>query len=196
MSIVFRRTLLLASLASLVSACATNQFSPAVPVTDGMTLSNSNLYVYSFLDIRDAEFGPTMLAEIDTQLVRELAKATVTAKVLRFKKSKVGEYYGTTNGGLSVPVAQTIQSNAEEERALGADYRLIIFPSQMTRSGSWKLYDIRWELIDIKTSKRVWVTTSHGKHLNLWKNDEDPQARAKTIVDGVMAEFQKSNLIR
>jgi hypothetical protein len=28
-----------------------------------------------------------------------------------------------------------------------------------------------------------------------WKNDEDPQARAKTVVDGILAEMKGSNLI-
>jgi hypothetical protein len=31
--------------------------------------------------------------------------------------------------------------------------------------------------------------------MNAWKADEDPEARAKTIVDGIVAEMQKSNLL-
>ena len=194
MSIKSRRALLV-GLVSLLSACATNQFSSTAPVVDGVALKNSRLFVYSFLDLRDAEFGPGMLAEFDAQLIRELAKAMVTAKVLRFKNSEVGQYYATTNGGMSIPIGQTIGGNVREEQSLGADYRLIIFPSKMTLSGAWKFYDVRWDLIDIKTGKRIWTTTSQGKHLNMWRNDEDPQARAKTIVDGIVAEFQKSKLL-
>jgi hypothetical protein len=189
-----RRSFLIA-LTSLVSACATNQFSSTAPLGEDVSLKNSRLYVYSFLDLRDAELGANMLAEIDAQLIREFAKAGVTVKVLRFKNSEVGRYYATTNGGMSVPIGQTISSNSQEEQSLGAEYRLVIFPSKMTLSGAWRFYDVRWELMDVKTNKRLWTTTSQGKHLNMWKNDEDPQARANTIVNGIMAELQKSKLL-
>jgi hypothetical protein len=189
------RTFTLLACLAIVSACATNQFSGTKSLAEGVTLKNSRLYVYSFLDIRDTQFGPNLLTEFDAQLTRELSSAAVTAKVLRFKESETGRYATISNSQMTVPIKDTIKNNAENERALGADFRLIIFPSQMTLSGAWTIYDVRWDLYETKTGKLVWATTSHGKHMNAWKRDEEPQSRAKTIVDGIMAELKNSNLI-
>ena len=189
------RRLFLLALPGLLGACASNQFMAASPVPNGMTLAKSRIYVYSFMDVRDSEFGPTMLAEIDSQLVAELAKASVTARVLRFKDSEAGKYYSTTNSGMSVPTGQTIVGNLANEKSLAANYRLVIFPSDMRIVGAWKYYQVRWELFDVTTNKQVWLATSQGKHLTFVKNDEDPQARAKTIVDGFIGELRKYRLL-
>lgn len=189
------RRLFLLALPGLLGACASNQFTASAPAANGITLAKSRLYVYSFMDVRDSEFGPMMLAEIDRQLVAELAKASVTARVLRFKDSEAGKYYSTTNSGMSVPTGQTISGNLANEKSLATNYRLVIFPSDMKITGAWMHYQVRWELFDAATNKRVWVATSHGKHMNFAKNDEDPQARAKGIVDGFVGELRKSRLL-
>ena len=191
---ITRRIAILAMAATLVG-CATNEFKTIASPTNGPSIRGSKIYAYSFLDLRDAELGPTMLSQIDLQLIQSLANASVSVKVLRFKDSDIGRSYATTNSGMSVPVRQTIESNSQEEKAYGAAYRLVIFPSKMTLSGAWKFYDIRWDLIDVKSGNRVWSSSSQGKHLTMWKNDEEPEARAKVIVDGVIAEFKKSGLI-
>lgn len=179
----------------LISACATNQFSQTKSLVDGLSLKGSKLYVYSFLDIRDQQFGPNLLTQFDTQFVRELANSNVTAKVLRFKESETGRYSTISNSQMTVPILETIKSNMENERSLGANFRLILFPSAMTLSGAWTLYDIRWDLVDTRTGKLVWTTMSHGKHINAWKHDEEPEARAKTIVDGIITEFKNGQLL-
>ncbi len=194
MTSVTRRTALLA-ISALASACASNQFAGTKATSSGIDIRNTRLQVYSFLDLRDAEFGPNMLAEFDKQFAAALAASSVTVSTLRFKNSQPGRYFATTSGGVSVPVRDTIESNASEERAFGASYRLIIFPSKMTLSGAWKFYDVRWDLVDTRTGRIVWTTTSQGKHINAWKNDEDPAARAKTIVDGIVGELKSSKLI-
>lgn len=189
-----RRVAIIAMAATLVG-CATNEFKTVASPTNGPSIRSSKVYAYSFLDLRDSELGSTMLSQIDSQLTQSLASASVSLKVLRFKDSDIGRSYATTNSGMSVPVRQTIESNISEEKAYGAEYRLVIFPSKITLSGAWKFYDIRWDLIDVKTGNRVWSSSSQGKHLTMWKNDEDPEGRAKVIVDGVIAEFKKSGLI-
>lgn len=166
-----------------------------MPTANGLSIRGSKVYAYSFLDLRDAELGADMLSQIDAQLTQSLASANVAMKVLRFKDSEPGRSFATTSGGMSVPVRQTIDSNLSEEKAQGTDYRLVVFPSKITLSGAWKFYDIRWDLIDVRTGRAVWSSASQGKHLTMWKNDEDPEARAKVIVDGVVAEFKKSGLI-
>ncbi len=189
-----RRGLLIAG-ALAASGCASNQFSGTRTVAAGSTLANARLQVYSFLDLRDVEFGPNMLGEVDRQLADALAQSSVAVQILRFKNSEPGKYFSSTNSGVRVPVRETIESNSAAERSFAATHRLIIFPSKMTLSGAWKFYDVRWELLEAGTGKLLWTTTSQGKHLNAWKNDEDPQARAKTIVDGVIAELRSSKLL-
>jgi hypothetical protein len=189
-----RRFAIAAGIVALTS-CASNQFSKTQTRVEGSSLRNSSVYVYSFLDIRDSEFGPQMLAAFDRQLVAALAASQVKASVLRFKESDTGRYYSASNASMQIPVRETIVSNVPKEREASADYRLVIFPSKMTLSGAWKFYDVRWDVISVKNGQTVWTTSSQGKHLNAWKNDEDPEARAKTIVDGIVAEMRKSNLL-
>ena len=194
MKSISRRVVAL-GLSAALAGCATHQFTTTGPAAAGFSIRNTKVFAYSFLDLRDAEFGASMLAEVDKQLTQALAKSGVTVKVLRFKDSDVGHSFSATSGGMTVPVRQTIESNAKEEQALRADYRLIIFPSKMTLSGAWKFYDIRWELIEVRTGTRVWSSVSQGKHLTMWKNDEDPEGRAKTIVEGAIGEMKKVGLI-
>lgn len=179
----------------ILMGCVTNEFKSTTTAADGISLRGSKVYVYSFLDLRDSDLGETMVNQINMQLTRELSNSGVSMKVLNFKDSEPGRSFATTNTGLSVPVRQTIESNISEEKAQGTDYRLLIFPSKMHLSGAWKFYDIRWELIDARTERPVWSSTSKGKHLTMWKNDEDPEGRAKIIVDGVVSEFKKNGLI-
>lgn len=194
MKLIYRR-LVIVALAAILVGCATNEFKTISSTTNGPSIRGSKVYAYSFLDLRDSELGSTMLSQIDSQLAQSLASASVSLKVLRFKDSDIGRSYATTNGGMSIPVRQTIESNLSDEKAYGTEYRLVVFPSKITLSGAWKFYDIRWDLIDVKTGNRVWGSSSQGKHLTMWKNDEDPEGRAKVIVDGVIAEFKKSGLI-
>ncbi len=190
-----KRRALVFALALALGGCASNSFAPSARADAGASLRGKKVFIYSFLDLRDAEFGPTMLAEIDAQLTAALGKSGAAARVLRFKDSDVGRSFAATSGGMTVPIGQTILSNGTEERGFGTDYRLVIFPSKMTLSGAWKYYDIRWEVFDAASGRRVWLGTSQGRHLTMWKNDEDPAARAKTIVDGAVAELGKSGLL-
>ena len=189
------RFAILAALTMLLLGCVANEFKTVTPAANGLSIRGAKVFAYSFLDLRDAELGPSMLNEIDKQLGQALAGAGVAMKTLRFKDSEVGRNFSTVSGGMSVPVRQTIDSNAKEEQAYDTQYRLVIFPSKITLSGAWKFYDIRWDLVEVKTGKLVWASTSQGKHLTMWKNDEDPDSRAKVIVDGAIAEMKHSGLI-
>lgn len=190
-----RRRALLGAIALLASGCASNQFVATQKPADGVSLKNAKLQVYSFLDLRDTELGPNLLSEFERQFTEQLARTPVEVRVLRFKNSATGKYFATTAGGMSVPVKDTIDGHANEEREFGASYRLIIFPSRLRLAGAWRFYDIQWELVDATTNRRVWGTTSQGKHMNAWSNDEDPKGRAKTIVDGIVAEMKNSQII-
>lgn len=189
------KPLLAAACVALLSACASNEFLQTKTHVDGLSLKNTKLYIYSFLDVRTGELGPNLLNEFDRQLAQQLAKSGITTKVLRFKDSEPGKQYSFTSTGMQIPVRETIVQNAANEREMGADYRLIIFPSHLTVAGAWRHYDVRWDLLNARTGKVVWSTQSKGKHMNAWKQDEDPETRAKTIVDGIVGEMQKSNLL-
>jgi hypothetical protein len=115
--------------------------------------------------------------------------------VLRFKETELGRYFQTSNTGMQIPVRRTIEGSGALELAYGAQFRLIVFPSRMTLNGAWRHYDVSWEIFDTKTGKRVWSTVSNGKHTNAWRDDEDPQQRAKTVVDGLVAALKSSGLI-
>jgi len=195
MTLIFIRRIALFFLLPILAACATNQFSGTKAATSGVSLKNTQIYIYSFLDARETEFGPNLLSEFDEQLIGELEKLKVKGKILRFKDSDIGRYYSMTNAGMQIPVGQVIASNLSNERGFDARYRLVIFPSKMTLSGAWRFYDIQWDLTESQTGKKVWSTTSHGKHINMWKNDEDPRVRAKTIVDGIIVELRNSGLL-
>ena len=187
--------LLAAAWVVVLSACAANEFVQTKTHVDSLSIRNSKLFIYSFLDVRTGELGPSLLDEFDRQLTQQLSKSGVTVAILRFKDSEPGKQYSFTSSGMQIPVRDTIVQNASNERAMGSDFRLIIFPSQMTVSGAWRFYNVRWDLVETRTGKLVWSTSSRGKHMNAWKNDEDPETRAKTIVDGIVEEMRKSNLL-
>jgi len=186
---------LAAACLALLPACATNEFLQTKTHVEGLSLKNTKLYIYSFLDVRTGELGPNLLDEFDRQLTQQLAKSGITAKVLRFRDSEPGKQYSFTSTGMQIPVRDTIVQNLANERAMATDYRMVIFPSQLTVAGAWRHYDVRWDVMDARNGKVVWSTQSKGKHMNAWKADEEPEARAKTIVDGIVAEMQKSNLL-
>jgi hypothetical protein len=189
------RRLFIAATASAMAGCATNSFTSVSPAPAGLSLRNTKVYAYSFLDLRDPEFGPSMLDELDRQLTAAFEASAVTLKVLRFRDSEIGRSYALTNGGMAVPIRQTIESNAYREKALGNDYRIVIFPRRIAPAGAWKNYEIRWDLIDVRTDRVVWSSISEGRHLTLWKADEEPHERAKVIVDSVIKEMKKGELI-
>lgn len=158
-------------------------------------LKSGPVYIYSFLDLREGMFGPSMLAATNRQLVDKLAAVGVKAKVLPFKQSEQGRYFPVTRASAEIPVEKVIAANAAEEAALGARYRLIIFPQATENQGTWFVYDVRWELVDIKTGRNVWVVKTHGGRLIMWHADEEPEGRAATLVDSLIKEMKTAKVI-
>jgi hypothetical protein len=184
---------------------------PPIPVArmaPGEKLQGSSIYVYTFLDVRDAEFGRKVVDQFETQVVAALAQAGIRAKALRFKKSPAGAMYvspsATSRGnwfsGYSyaktdqVPVSEVVTSNVADEMAVGARYRLLVLPSSYNVYGSWQYYTLRWILMDIGTGRMLWSHSYSGKHLMLWKPDENSVKRAKKLVDGGVRELISSPL--
>jgi hypothetical protein len=177
-----------------LSGCSTNRFTTSSPGTT-ISIKNTKLYAYNFLDVRDSHLGPSMLAEVDKQLGQRLSASGVTLKVLQFKNSEVGKSFSSDSGAMTSPARETILSNLSAERAFQADYRLIIFPANMLHNGVRKTYTIRWDLMDVRSGKIVWTATSEGNRMVLWGTDELPVSRAKVIVDGLIEEMKANGLI-
>ena len=183
---------------------------PPVVAPAPSSLRGAFVYVYSFLDVRAAQFGARMLDQLDQQLVSSLAVEGVQAKVLRFKDSAVGENFSQTTGptvGLygyyrggyggsdMIPVRQTIAANFADERAAGARFRLIEFPANFTNQGAWQYYDVRWELDDARTGVRLWTRTYSNTHLTWWRADEDSVHRARAMLDKVFDDLRASGYL-
>lgn len=182
---------------------------PTTKLAPGEKLQGSSIYVYTFLDVRDAEFGRKVIDQFELQIVDALAAKGIRAKALRFKRSSVGAGYisppaSTTGGnwfsGYSygktdvVPVEQVVASNVADELAVGARYRLLVLPSSYNVYGSWQHYTLRWVLMDIKSGGMLWSHSYSGKHLMLWKPDENSVKRARKLVDGGLSELISSPL--
>ncbi|HRQ86811.1 MAG TPA: hypothetical protein PLY16_01745, partial [Candidatus Saccharibacteria bacterium] len=112
-----------------------------------------------------------------------------------FKNTETGKYYINTDAGAIVPVQTVINSNKTDEQLYGAENRLIIFPSKASFEQARIDYEIRWELVDVKSGQVIWSTMSEGFHMNAWVPDEDPQPRAKKIVDAIIKEMQRNKII-
>ena len=163
------------------------------------SLSGSTIYIYSFLDVRDQEFSVPLLEEIDRQLSVALKSADVDSKLLRFKDSTVGfgftqskniPIYGRYSSSELIPVEQTLASNQDDERSVGAKYRLIEFPANFEVSGAWRFYSIRWILIDCANGKSVLDYIYKGRNMIWLINGERAGSRAKSIVDGVVSAMR------
>lgn len=191
MAKINRRTFLVGT-AIAATGCTTQPFSKTYLAQPGTHLGRKRVQIYSFLDIRERELGPQLLVEIDQQLAKAFQAASVTTQNLRFKDSDPGKYISSTNMGMQIPVREAVQNHLPFEFGFSAGYRLVIFPSQVIVADAWKYYDIKWDLYDAKTGKLVWRTTSHNDGPN---DDENPQARAQALVDGVMNELRASQLL-
>lgn len=179
---------------ALLQGCASNKFVQTKVYQDGISLNGKSVYVYSFMDIRDSEFGTKMLQSLDNQLISGFENEGVKAKVLDFLDSEAAISFSMSNSG-ELPLDAFVLKNQKDENSFGANFRLIIIPSQMTLQGAWKYYDVRWSLIDAKTNKIVWRAMSEGSHLTGMYNDENPDGRAQTILKELFLQLKKDKLI-
>ena len=62
------RRIFMSAFGALLASCASNQIVSTASAVEGASVKNSKIYIYSLLDLRDAEFGPSMLAEVEKLL--------------------------------------------------------------------------------------------------------------------------------
>lgn len=168
------------------------------------TVKLDNLYIYSFLDVKDQEYGPEFLklarAELDTALtaakVRHVqawsrdpeltgAALVTTRKYIPLQGNQQSTY---------VPVNEVVAANRFQEREFGTQYRLLVFPSQTDFTGMGFQYRIEWELIDLRTQRRAWTATSFLETVAVTSN-ENAQARAQGFVSGLIAEWRRLQIL-
>ncbi|AYV47153.1 hypothetical protein CFHF_01365 [Caulobacter flavus] len=180
---------------SALSGCATNTFAPTTTLGAVEALNGTSIYVYSFLDIRDAEFGGRMLDELDRRIVADFGAFDVNASVMRFRSSRAGMLYAGGSYSGSVPVDAVVAGNTRAERQIGARYRLIIFPSDFRVLSAAQGYQIRWSLEEVATGRTVWTTVSNGSRTVWMSQEEDAAGRAGTITEGLMANMKQAGLL-
>lgn len=179
---------------------------PTAPIPE--MLRGSVVYVYSFLDIRDEWFGPRMMQQLDDQIISGFKSETIRSNLLNFKDSPIGQSFSqatsTCRGGLwgcrtssseIIPVRDVIVGNASDEAKSGAAYRMVVFPASFTRSGAWQYYTIRFSLYDVKTGSRLWSFNYNGRHLSLWRADEDSAGRVSKMMTEVLADLKRCGFI-
>jgi hypothetical protein len=173
---------------------------PSAPIAPAK-LRGSFVYVYSFLDVREDLYTSKVLDRFDGDLTARLQAETIGSKILHFDHSAASsnEFYagGSINGSetRSIPVMETIYRNLPDEMTVKARFRLIVFPSDYTVAGAWRFYQIRFVLIDTRTNRRVMDYLYSGKHLVMWKNSENSEARSKKILDHLFAELKTRDLL-
>ena len=174
----------------LVAGCATASFSSKHSNENARSIAGAQLYIYSFVDARSSDLGTQMVAQVNEQLIARLNERGVASRMVTYGDTTDKPAVGT----VSIAIEEIIASRLGEEAEFGADFRLIIMPSQMNIYGATQSYEVAWELIDIRTGETVWSTTLSGNRTVWYRQDEDAEGRARTVVDGVIEEMAASGL--
>ena len=188
--------------ATLLCACTTTSFQSRTPEYTETTPVTA-IYVYSFLDLRQGNLGKNFLAEVKRQLNDALAQDGIRTKQLWFNDSPLRGQFSLEETGTNpshtstrIPVEEVVKATQEDERSFGASHRLLVFPASVMTSSTATSFDIRWDLVDSQTNKITWTTTSFSYHTKWFLGDENPEERAQTFVQGLMAELRKSKVIQ
>jgi hypothetical protein len=166
---------------------------PPIPAT--LSLRGTKILFYDFLDVREAEYTPAVLNEVESQLTQELGQDSINVHLVRFKDTPPGLTFANAIGGAMIPVAEVINSQKTKEAEIGIRYRLIAFPSDYQSIGSWRHYSIRWLVIDATNDQIILRSEYSGKHLVMWKESENAVARGKKLVDHIIMEMRAKSLI-
>ncbi len=175
---------------------------PAPPATASLSLRGEPIFVYSFLDIRKAEFGDKVLAQFHSQLIDALKASEVNPQVLLFADTMQGSLFVPSrkafNGQKTYdapPVLQTIHDNASREQAVKARYRLLVLPANFELRGAWRYYTVRWIVMDAATDRILWRGDYKGSHLVMMRTNENSEGRGRKLVEGGLALMRSANLL-
>lgn len=157
--------------------------------------SLSRLYLYSFLDLSSHAIGTEMIEEISRQLAAEMGSRGIVTEEFTYAADPLRPATQTGWTTERVPTGAVIARNREREREFGARYRLIVLPEATVSVGASRTYRIRWRVEDSRTGRPVWFTTSRGEHTNLIHENENAEARARAVVQGLITEMVSSGFL-
>lgn len=192
-----RLILVLAAMA--LAGCASTSFERTNSLQAGTEIQGSSLVIYSFLDVRKAQFGEQMLAMMTNQLVDQLKQRGVNARVVVYKHPETTLnpdtlFLGVNRSMVKVPIQEYLATQRPQELKSGDKYRLMIFPSMVTLTGAAVDSEITWMLSDITADKPVWTTKQSMSRTIWWNTEEAPESRSKQFVNGIVGEMTKSGL--
>jgi hypothetical protein len=192
-----RLVLVLATMA--LAGCASTSFERTKALQAGTEIQGSSVVVYSFLDVRKAQFGEQMLTMMNNQLVDQFKQRGVNARIVVYKQPEADVkpdalYLGVNRSMVKVPIQEYLAAQRPDEQKNGDKYRLMVFPSMVTTTGAAIDSEINWMLTDAATDKAVWTTKQSMSRTIWWHSEEAPESRSKQFVDGVMGEMTKSGL--
>jgi hypothetical protein len=202
LNLAIRGTAFIMVLALTGCATAPKFQTQVAPQTSGV----NNLYIYSFLDVREKQIGANFLQEVQRDLQDELTQRGIRSKQLWFNNSPQRAQYSLTESDqrivwrgrestIRIPIPEVIAGNVGDERNFGARYRLVISPSGVSNTGIGFEYLVTWVMMDTRTGQVVWNASSKMKTVNLIKADEDPTGRAHLFVNGLMQEMTTDKLL-
>lgn len=195
------RALLQLAAVSVLAACATK---PSIDVSNASAsdFKLQQVYIYSFLDVRESNLGRNYLAQFERILDDELQKRQVRSKQLWFKKSGTALHTAMIDKATftslyvrqsttEVPVKRTIAENMADEASFGANYRLILFPKNISNN----TYEVHLDIEDTATGRLLWYATMKGGNFNWVIQDEVPEQRARLAVQSLIEALDKSHLL-
>jgi hypothetical protein len=197
----------LASCQQLGTYQNTRAFAPAP------SLSGSRVYVYSFLDLNRDVIGYKLLRDLDPRLISGFSAASLEAKLampsygaleqIKTEARPVSSSSFSTAYSTPIPVDAILSAHAEKEKAFGANYRLLILPSETTTYGTTDgitrvgleggAYVVRWYLVDTASNRIVWQT-EYSENNSGHKNDRFEE-RAQNWVDGALEQMRLHRLL-
>lgn len=189
-----RQMLVCGAAAMALSACASLNYSSTENPTH-VTLVGSQVYVYSFLDIRNSEFGTRMVRAANEQIVEGLGARGVQSEFITYHQTEAGMATTSEGGSMVIPIDQIVASRRAYEQQIGADFRLLVIPSQMLVNSAAHDFEVRWVLVDTSDNRTVWQSTLRGSR-TVWVggNDSDPENRARRFVEGLFVQMQQRGL--
>jgi hypothetical protein len=192
-----RLVLVLATMA--LAGCASTSFERTKALQAGTEIQGSSVVVYSFLDVRKAQFGEQMLTMMNNQLVDQFKQRGVNARIVVYKQPETDVkpdalYLGVNRSMVKVPIQEYLAAQRPDEQKNGDKYRMMVFPSMVTTTGAAIDSEINWMLTDAATDKALWTTKQSMSRTIWWHSEEAPESRSKQFVDGVMGEMTKSGL--
>jgi len=158
----------------------------------------TRLYVYSFLEVRKVPLGASLLQHAEPILQQELEAVGIPVQQLWYRDVPVRSIATALRPAGFVPVARTIEDNRAAETAFGPSHRLVVVPTATTFVGTaaGTSVEIRWDLVDAKTGKRIWASQSEVVNTKLFSREDNADERARMLVRGFVEQLRNAGIIR